>query len=186
MVLSEDSEDELAVDDELLLLLLSVELLSVDALLAVDTLDTDSLDDDAVLAVLADELLLLEDDAVLADVPLVLRLDSLLADWLEDDKELEDALLAVLSVLSVLSVDALLAVELLAVELLAVLWLLALDGVRDDALLHVLDADDSSSRPMTRAKPPPLTGTASVLMPNKNGANATPSAVSMISTESRR
>jgi len=61
---SDDAED--------VLLLLSVELLSVDALLAVDTLDTDSLDEDALLAVLADELLRLEDDAVLADVPLVL------------------------------------------------------------------------------------------------------------------
>ena len=146
---SEDAED--------VLLLLSVELLSVDALLAVDTLDTDSLDEDALLAVLADELLRLEDDAVLADVPLVLRLDSLLADWLEDD--------AVLAVLSVLSVDALLAVELLAV--LDDLELEDDDDMEDEPL-------DSSSTLRIRASPPPDNGKSSVENRNENGARFAP------------
>lgn len=82
-----------------------------------------------------------------------------------------------LAVLSVLSVDAV-----LAVELLAVLddFELEDDDDREDEPL------DSSSTLRIRASPPPLTGTSSVLIPNKNGANATPSATSMISTESRR
>lgn len=67
VVLSEDSEDELLVDDELAVELLLLELLAVDALLAVETLDADCDEEDTLLA-------------VLADVPLVLRLDALLAD----------------------------------------------------------------------------------------------------------